>query len=249
MSRTYTTLFAYILLAALSNVATLYPQGNPYRTDSRLSARIDITSNIGVFKVVAPRANSEQTVIALRKAIDLVERFLIRSGVTIQRSDEINLTLLDSNVNHLDLPERLKRLCHPGWMSPGAGIFVVKRRVEECVDGNDFVHKLHKVLVHEIGHLVLWYLNRSIFSLLELNEGFATWFEHVVLGDELPISKESCSAGSSASMGDFWGYVNAALHYWGMSPREVFNLLRLGEIEKLQKNYTKVKAKVCKSYR
>ncbi|MCX7952037.1 MAG: hypothetical protein N2654_00165 [Deltaproteobacteria bacterium] len=236
-------MYKHVLLVFVG-ILKAYPADTDYsKLDARLVRVSEISSKFGLLSVKAPRTDSEVTYSSLKKAVKLGERFLASFGISLKTSP-VEIIIFEKDVSHIKFPEYIKKNCHPGWMIPEK-IFIVRSRVERCVEGENFEIKLARVLLHELGHVVLWRMNRQIFGDLELNEGFATWFENQAL-DELPrVNEEICDIRQAQDQGRFSWYIRGSFYYYGFPAREVFNLIQNGDVNKLKSRFKAGRNKVC----
>lgn len=111
---------------------------------------------------------------------------------------EWKIVFLDDKMPETQIPSYLVNNCHPGWMVPPANIYIVSSRVAGSCRGaasampsRDADAEMMEVLLHEMGHVIEWYLlgQRQSPSRAEA-EGFATWFEYYA-GGFSEISRDS----------------------------------------------------------
>ncbi len=95
------------------------------------------------------------------------------------------------------IPLSLLESCHPGWMTPPANIYIASAIIAKgCNTGGSNVPKkvaeerLTRVIIHEMGHVVEYYLLEGKNFNRAQSEGFATWFESYVAGFTPALSKE-----------------------------------------------------------
>ena len=111
----------------------------------------------------------------------------LKNGAFPTRIQTLNIPwkilFLDSNLPAEKIPASLIQNCHPGWMTPPANIYIVAQRVASgCGPAHSSASiadsTLTEVLLHEMGHVVEFYLlDRQFIGDRMRAEGFATWFE------------------------------------------------------------------------
>lgn len=93
------------------------------------------------------------------------------------------IVFLGGSLDGEKIPASLIQNCHPGWMTPPANIYIVASRVAGgCGPARSTASiadsTLTEVLLHEMGHVVEFYLlDRQFIGDRRRAEGFATWFE------------------------------------------------------------------------
>jgi hypothetical protein len=95
--------------------------------------------------------------------------------------------LIDDDLRSTEIPKdlRSKDNCHPGWMTAPSNIYIVTSRVVSRCSDTRFNKvradiELTRVLLHEMGHVVDFYLAEKKFGLeRSRSEGFASFFEQI----------------------------------------------------------------------
>lgn len=123
---------------------------------------------------------------AMADAARTVSRTLKQSGFPSKLrniSMNWNVVFMDESLPETQIPTYLVSSCHPAWMTPPANIYVVAQRVAEGCGGRSTPGRvadgyLASVLLHEMGHVLEYYLlGRSASHDRFRSEGFASWFE------------------------------------------------------------------------
>ena len=195
-------LLNYIILLALS-----FPIHNAKTQDNHLAlpSEIELKGNIrreefktelGLVQMRGPRTVERDfgrtPSRAVQESMRATARVLKRASVPLRLRDlnvKWNFIFLDENLPETQIPNYLINNCHPGWMTPPANIYIVGKRVakgcEKSSSSNTSVadERLIEILLHEIGHVVEYYLlpieNRPLVNQHRRtqSEGFASWYE------------------------------------------------------------------------
>jgi len=152
--------------------------------------REDINTSLGRMKIRWPRKAEtffgRTPMRAITDVAETVARALKTSAFPSHIQDidtEWQIVFLDSNIPESQIPARLVKNCHPGWMTPPANIYIVSQRVAGLCGKQQKTKSvadadLAEVLLHEFGHAIEYQLLRRQFSGDRARaEGFATWFE------------------------------------------------------------------------
>ncbi len=221
----------------------LFGQESDIRLDTRQQTRIELSTKFGRVIFKSPRKDSEKLVPLVLDAIRQSSKFLAKYGVNIPQKD-LSITLMEGSVDHLDLPEWLKKSCHPGWVQGGDKVIIIKRRVHDCVPG-DFDSSFQRVLIHELGHVTLFRLREDFWVDQEVHEGFATWFEYQVLGLTPVLTDKICSSKNINFDLSPDGYLRAALIFFAFTPSDVLKVISTAQINELKAAYRKGLSKFC----
>jgi hypothetical protein len=152
--------------------------------------RISMSSSLGRVELRWPRKVEQlfgrTPERAVGEAMSIASR-TIRKGFPpeLQRiSDVWQIVFMDEELPETQIPYNLVSNCHPAWMTGPANIYVVAQRVvhgcgkkRETVKPHEADAELAEVLVHEIGHVIEYFLLKGMQAGDRARaEGFATWF-------------------------------------------------------------------------
>jgi hypothetical protein len=129
---------------------------------------------------------------AVMDAFDTVNRTIRSGGLVPQhlippQISTWDIVLIDDDLRSTEIPKdlRSKDNCHPGWMTAPSNIYIVTSRVVSRCSDTRFNKvradiELTRVLLHEMGHVVDFYLAEKKFGLeRSRSEGFASFFEQI----------------------------------------------------------------------
>ena len=164
----------------------------------------DVNSTVGRIRLRWPRkvesVFGRTPLRALTDAANTLGRTLQKPGFPSELQKlhiDWDVVFLDADLPETQIPSKLVRNCHPGWMTPPASIYIVAQRVAgQCKPGERLSRvadpQLTRVLLHEMGHAVEYFLlDGAQLQDKERAEGFATWFEQLSAGKAAKLDSKA----------------------------------------------------------
>ncbi|MCS6894263.1 MAG: hypothetical protein NZO16_06860 [Deltaproteobacteria bacterium] len=214
------------------------------KPDTRLKSVYELKSSLGHGILVSQRKDSTRLVVVFKSSLQDVSNFLGRHNLKVPEAG-FSVHFFEESVDHLPFPDWLKSSCHPGWMVPPNKIFIVTKRLKNCFGNQHFEESIKRVLIHELGHLILSRINQALGDNMEIHEGFATWFEYRVMNETLEYPISLCSNLSSLFNQTLGSYLTASALFSGLKPKHVFEKLSQGSLNYFFNNRQKFLKRLC----